>query len=206
MPESEPNKISTPFAICATHVPAYTVSSRRKRLPLGLTVFAALVLVPWANSLVFISRGAKRTKKSGNRYFSKATSTIDDAIIAVNLSVSTFISNTEKKLNLTRDKEKKNRIQFKPRWSPRKYFQWNLDLPCTLAHTRTGITFIVRAAAVKVEFTLAFCIPSVISSPDCEIFTLDLPSTLCLVNKIVFHFNRRNIRTCVMRTMHQSAN
>lgn len=44
MPESKPNKISTPFAICATHVPAYTVSSRRKRLPLGLTVFAALVL------------------------------------------------------------------------------------------------------------------------------------------------------------------
>lgn len=70
-------------------------------------------------------------------------------------------------------------------------------------HTRTKITFIVRPA-VKVDsssLTIPNLHPSVILSRSEFVaarstFTMDLPSTLCR-NKIVFYFNRRNMRTCV---------
>lgn len=170
MQESKVNKISTPFTICATCAGVYSfeLPPTSPSRPNG----AALVLIPWVNSLVF-SRGARWTEKNQPLF---GASRKPQPSMMRSFSTFSFCFNFylehRKNLNLTRDKDgkKSDWIHANPDDHP-EIFQWNLDLPCTLAHCRIGITFHCPCRRKGWMFTPSFCIPSVISSPDCDIYS-----------------------------------
>lgn len=105
-------------------------------------------------------------------------------------------NNTQRKIKFD-TRQSKNPIPFNPAEDDHPVRFHSMKSWFALhTYTRTEITFIVRPCR-KGWFFLSltipnFCIPSVILSNERErlrdlIFTIDLPSTLCL-NKIVFYF------------------